>query len=52
MEMSLISHSLPNVYVLNGVGLTIKINENDCLNEDCLNPMMLSQFVTSVCDVR
>ena len=30
---------IPNNYVLNGVSLTIKSNEDDCLNEDCLNQM-------------
>ena len=33
-----ISYLLLNNYVLNGVGQTIRTND-DCLNEDCLNPI-------------
>ena len=47
MEASLISGLLPNNYVLNGVGLTIRKNEDDCLNEDCLNPVTSNEWVTS-----
>ena len=47
MKESLISYLLPNIYILNRVGLTIRTNENYCLNEDCLNPMTLNEFVTS-----
>ena len=47
MEVSLISYLLPNNYVLNGVDLTIRMNEDDCLKEDFLNPMTSNEFVTS-----
>ena len=42
MVVSLISYLLPNNYVLNGVGLTIRMNE-----DDCLNTMTSNEFVTS-----
>ena len=45
--MSLVFHLLPNNDVLNEVGLTIRMNEDDCLNEDWLNPMTSNEFVTS-----
>ena len=44
INLSLISDLLPNNYVLNGVGLAIRMNEDDCLNEDCLNPMTSNEF--------
>ena len=44
--MRLNFYLLPNNYILNGVGLTIRMNEDDCLNEDCLNPMSID-VVTS-----
>ena len=48
MPVSLISCLLlPSNYVLNGEGQNITINEDDYLNEDCLNPMMSNEFVTS-----
>ena len=43
--MSKISYLLPDNYVLNGVGLTIRMNEADCLNDDCLNPVTSNQFM-------
>ena len=47
MEVRVISYILPNNYFLNGVGLTNRTNKDDCLNEDCLNPMTLDKFVMS-----
>ena len=47
MEESLIYYLLSNNYVLNTVGPTIRMNEDDCLNDVCLNPMISNEFVMS-----
>ena len=39
MEVSLKSSLIPNIYVLKGIRLTIRTNEDDCLNENYLNSM-------------
>ena len=38
---------LPTNYVFNGICLTNRRNEDDCSNEDCLNPITSNEFVTS-----